>query len=376
MKYSIEGTTQEELLESFQSCMEKLQSEITNQILHANSNGDVSRANELSVKLTRDSQVLVENYRSKLTILLSEQDDLTKSIYKFPCKVDLDLTVYDGDRDYLLEFNTDPNIQKALKDYEEKVGMYNSRKNLLKSSLKLTQTMAPNIYAIGNKLKSTLGINSNIEFYVYQENRFNASVYPPREDNIYIMLSSSLLEKFKDDELTFVIGHELGHALFDHHKYNVNAILDIGKSYLSPLHAIKLFSWGRSAEISADRIGLVCCESFVAAARAFFKLSSGVTSDSLAFQLDEYIKQFVDLSAELADEQVSPEDWYSTHPFSPLRIKALELFSRSKTYSDLINKEIEWNYTEEEMETEISQFMSLMGKRSIIPPVLSKSFFC
>lgn len=46
-------------------------------------------------------------------------------------------------------------------------------------------------------------------------------------------------------------------------------------------------------EISADRAGLLCCQSFEAAGRTFFKLSSGVTSDTLAFKLNEYVQQFV-----------------------------------------------------------------------------------
>lgn len=46
-------------------------------------------------------------------------------------------------------------------------------------------------------------------------------------------------------------------------------------------------------------------------------------------------------------------------PFSPLRIKALELFNKSKTY-ELFNPEINGEITEEAMELEIQRIMSLM----------------
>jgi uncharacterized tellurite resistance protein B-like protein len=173
------------------------------------------------------------------------------------------------------------------------------------------------------------------------------------------MLSSGIVERFSTDELSFVIGHEIGHVLFNHHKYPARMIMDIGHETLSPLHAMKLFAWGRSAELTADRVGLLCCQDFTAAARAFFKLSSGVTDDSLAFDLEEYVKQFVDLEAEMAGENMDPSDWYSTHPFSPLRIKAIEIFHRSDTFKSLTGKG-EASVTEQAMEDEIARFMSLM----------------
>lgn len=360
MEFVISGETEEALAESLSKCIETLNADLQQQLMQANEAGDYERANEIGAQQQEKTQELMDEYTSKLQRLQELVEKKSTSPYQFPCKIDLDLTVYDGDRDSYLEFEGDPDICKAREEYNEKVGVYNSRKNLLKSSLRLTPAIAPNVYEIGKQVKETLGIEANLEFYVYQNDRFNASVYPPRENDIYIMLTSSILEKFTDDELTFVIGHELGHTLFNHHKYNANALLDIGQSYLSPLHAVKLFSWGRSAEISADRVGLLCCKSFVSAAKAFFKLSSGVTTDTLAFKLDEYVKQFSDLSAEMAQDSVSPEDWYSSHPFSPLRIKALDIFNRSKTFQDLGGQCENWELTEEEMENEIAQFMSLM----------------
>lgn len=101
---------------------------------------------------------------------------------------------------------------------------------------------------------------------------------------------------------------------------------------------MKLYAWNRNAEISADRAGLLCCQSFEAAGRTFFKLSSGVTSDTLAFKLNEYVQQFVDLEQVLSSTEHDPADWYTTHPFSPLRIKSLELFNKSETYKIFILK--------------------------------------
>jgi uncharacterized tellurite resistance protein B-like protein len=354
----LEGNSPEELLAAFQAQTAAVQGELMQAIAEAQAAGDMQRVTELSVAMQEQMQALSEAYATQVAALGG--GEVGTSPYNFPCSLDLDLTVYDGDRDGYIDFENDPNVQQAQQALEERFGQYNSRKQLLKTCLKLTPAMAPNIYAIGERCQNVLGMQAKLEFYVYQDNQFNASIYPPSEDRIYIMLSSGLLENFKDDELTFVIGHELGHTLFHHHKYPAAAIMDHGEGALSPMHAIKLFAWGRAAEISADRIGLICAQDFTAAARSFFKLSSGVTTDSLSFQLDEYVRQFVDLSAEMAGEQMDPQDWYSTHPFSPLRIKALEIFNRSETYHTLSGNNPNFTISEEEMEQEIAQFMSLM----------------
>lgn len=353
----LQGGNSEELLQAFHTQIANIQGDMMQQIMAAQMRGDTDAIVALSHSLQAQMQSLTEVYQQQMSMIYGE---VSSSPYTFPCSVNLDTVVYDGDRDGYLDFENDPNLQRAVSELEDRHGNYNSRKQLLKTSLKLTPKIAPNIYSIGEHCKKVLGMDTNIEFYVYQDDRFNASIYPPNNDRVIIILSSGLMERFKDDEISFVIGHELGHTLFNHYKYPARAIMDIGEGYLSPMHAIKLFSWGRAAELSADRIGLICCQDFTAAARAFFKLSSGITNDSLEFRLDEYVSQFVDLSAEMAGDQMDPQDWYSTHPFSPLRIKALEIFHRSETYHRLTNRAPDFDISEADMEQEIAQFMSLM----------------
>ncbi len=271
----------------------------------------------------------------------------------------LDLLVYDGDRDYVLEFDQDREIQASVKKIRENNPVFQSRRHLLKSSLRLTAALAPNLHEIAAHCIDILKLKSKIEFFVYQSDTFNAACYPPEENKLYIIISSGMLERFTKDELLFVVGHEIGHVLFEHFKYPVNHILEEGRDILSPLHAMKLYAWNRNAEISADRAGLLCCGSFEVAGKTFFKLSSGVTSDSLDFKLNEYIKQFVDLEEVLNDSTQDPSDWYSTHPFSPLRIKALELFNKSETFKQFVPSALA-QITEDQMEDEIKKIMSLM----------------
>ena len=101
--------------------------------------------------------------------------------------------------------------------------------------------------------------------------------------------------------------------------------------------ALQLFAWSRYAEISADRAGAYCANNLEAVARALFKLASGLTSSRVvSFDLAEFLRQLDEMQAvDAAPGQGAPmQDWFSTHPFSPLRVKALQLFHQSGLMQD------------------------------------------
>lgn len=361
--------TLSDLEKEHQAAINSAQEKMLAELNDAQASGNLEKIQEASVVFQNITTELAKEYTNKIEEInaLNHKATVADEPQIYTTKradVDLNLLVYDGDRDYVIAFQQDELIQSTLEKVNKNSGKFKSRKHLLKSSLRLTKTLAPMLHEIGEHCKSTLKLKADIEFFVYQSDMFNASCYPPDENKLYIILSSGILERFSKEELTFVVGHEIGHVLFEHFDYPVRQILDAGENELAPIHAMKLYAWNRNAEISADRAGLLCCQNFEAVGRTFFKLSSGVTTDSLDFQLNSYIEQFVDLEEVLNDANHDPSDWYSSHPFSPLRIKALELFNKSETYAafnDTITSEI----TEEAMEVEIKRIMSLMEPENL-----------
>ncbi|MGB1683385.1 MAG: M48 family metallopeptidase [Arenicellales bacterium] len=147
-----------------------------------------------------------------------------------------------------------------------------------------------------------------------------------------MMFSSSLLEAFSENELLFVVGHELGHHVYRHHEIPIGYILG-GESQPSPSLALELFTWSRYAEVSADRAGAFCADDLSSVVRALFKLASGLIDDRVVrFSLDEFLSQ-VDAMLAFGEQpgQGAPiQDWFLTHPFSPLRVKALTVFNQSE----------------------------------------------
>ena len=205
------------------------------------------------------------------------------------------------------------------------------RRQLLSSSVRLSRSMAPTVHKMADHCTERLGVEMPLELYAYAGPQFNAACFKPEEGRLFVMFSSSLLEAFDENELLFVVGHELGHHVYQHHDIPVGFLLQ-GKQRPPASLALQIFSWARYAEISADRAGAYCANDLEAVARALFKLASGLASDRVInFNLSDFLKQLDEMQAVDAEPgQGAPvQDWFSTHPFSPLRVKALQLFHQS-----------------------------------------------
>jgi len=196
------------------------------------------------------------------------------------------------------------------------------RMHLLSTSLKVTKEITPKIYDVIQTILVQLEIQDiELECYVYNDAEMNASCFSIENSiNIIIMISSGLVNNMKENELAFVIGHEIGHYLFDHLEYREierteNELLDMKISRIYQSH-----------EISADRIGLICSGSIDSALRAIIKTVSGLSDEFITHNLHSYLHQIQSLKYD--DFAYSKH----THPIFPIRAKALTLFSMSELY--------------------------------------------
>ena len=220
---------------------------------------------------------------------------------------------------------------KEQVDREAEKGPMGMRRRLLSTSVRLSRSMSPTVHKMADHCIEKLGVDLPLELYAYASPQFNAACFKPEEGRLFVMFSSGLLEAFDDNELMFVVGHEFGHHVYQHHDMPVGYILN-GTQRPSANLALQLFAWTRYAEISADRAGAFCANDLEAVAKALFKLASGLTSNRIvSFNLSEFLHQLDEMQATDAEPgQGAPmEDWFSTHPFSPLRVKALQLFHQS-----------------------------------------------
>lgn len=228
------------------------------------------------------------------------------------------------------------------------------RRRLLATSVRLSRNMSPEVHRMADECIETLGMDIPLELYVYASAQFNAACFKPEDGRLFVMFSSSLLEAFRGSELKFVIGHEFGHYVYRHHDIPIGYLLK-GARPVAPKLALELFAWSRNAEVSADRAGALCANDLAGVARSLFKLASGLSDKIIRFDLDEFLQQVDEM--QLEDEEPgrgSPrEDWFSTHPFSPLRVHALKLFHESALMS-------EGGISLENLEVGVHRLMSLM----------------
>ena len=254
--------------------------------------------------------------------------------------------------DTLLKHRDVIKVNEMIARQEEK-GPTGLRRHLLATSVSLSKSMAPQVHKMADECIETLEMDIPLELYVFPSPQFNAMCFKPEEGRLHVMFSSSLLEGFKDDELKFVIGHELGHHVYQHHDIPIGYLLK-GEQKTGRRLALELFAWSRYAEISADRAGAHCAQNLEAVARALFKLASGLTSDFVQFNLQEFLKQVSEM--QLFDDEpgkgAPKQDWFSTHPFSPMRVKALELFDQSELANGKTSKD--------DLEVAVQGLMSLM----------------
>jgi tellurite resistance protein len=265
-------------------------------------------------------------------------------------RCDSDLNMYEQ----LLEDLTVKRVNEQLERMEESSSERSSlRRHLLATSVRLSDAMAPDLHAIARDCSSKLDLGIDLELYVFASPVYNAMCFKPEDGRLFVMFASSLLEAFDDAELKFVMGHELGHHVYRHHEIPIGYILR-GQQHPDPRLALDLFTWSRYAEISADRAGAHCAQDLDAVARALFKLASGLGGKTIQFSLEDFLSQVDAMQVEDAQPgQGAPkEDWFSTHPFSPLRVKALQLFYASELAGGSVGKS--------DLEASVMGVMSLM----------------
>lgn len=248
------------------------------------------------------------------------------------CGLDLDRVVFDGEVEMRNALLADKRFRTILQRSESPA--LSARRQLLLSALRLSEKLSPEVFKALAHIRAVLGLETPIEVFCVSGSEINAFVVPPERGVLLLGITSAALEQLDLEELRFVIGHEIGHVIFDHFRLSPDAFLEDDE--LAPIHIARLCAWMRYAELTADRIGLLACDDFDAAVRAFFKLTSGLSGARFLQHAAECATQYADVQSEHLDN--SEDDWFSTHPYSPLRIKALDAYSRSLGYHELCGR--------------------------------------
>jgi hypothetical protein len=265
---------------------------------------------------------------------------------------------YAGDLKDAAEIGADEHYQGIFKDYRDDYALGSVRKNFLADAVRIDRHVLPDLDEAIDALTERLGMSGRVECYVHSCPTIQAGV-ARSADGFIIVLGSAAIEKLNPKELEFVIGHELGHVIYGHLDVPMTAALQGDKRLLAK-HAMRLLSWSRKKEISADRAGLISCGSLEAAASALFKTASGLSIPGLKVNPLEIGSQFDALQREIFRQGAEEMGmWTLSHPLVPLRMKSLSLFWNTRPANDMI-PEATGAISQERCDREISQMLAHM----------------
>ena len=116
-------------------------------------------------------------------------------------------------------------VRDKIQRIEDKRDGPGTRRHLLATSVRLSRSMAGDLHKMADHCVERLAIDTPLELYAYASPQSNAACFRPEDGRVFIMFSSHLLENFDPAELMFVMGHELGHHVYQHHDVPIGYVL-------------------------------------------------------------------------------------------------------------------------------------------------------
>jgi Zn-dependent protease with chaperone function len=180
------------------------------------------------------------------------------------------------------------------------------------NALAVDEGSLPTVHKSMEEIALKLGI-AKPKLYIVQSPEVNAYTLGLLHPSIII--TSGLLDMLDEEELKFVIAHEMGHVLFKH--YTINTLISPAGNKIFGASYIFGF-WSRLTEYSADKIGLFCSGNIDVALSALVKISVGQKTFK-NMNISHFIKQVhkIDDPFEIIGETISD------HPYTVKRIYTL-----------------------------------------------------
>ena len=229
-----------------------------------------------------------------------------------------------------------PVVETILKTAKDGSGDDYWRSRMEGHCMKVDKDILPDFYALCQDVKTRLIFKDAVDFYVTGDSTLNAfSIAAEEEGQPHIVnINSAMFDLMSEEELRFVIGHELGHIInkdsalkrliyFVFPPDNTNPPITL--QYKIRLH-------DQLAELVADRYGFLANGNLNACVTAFYKLSSGL----------DLAKMSVSIDALLADNRKRLDYFMKgkglsryDHPVNPIRVQAINLFATAKGEKEL-----------------------------------------
>lgn len=216
----------------------------------------------------------------------------------------------------------------------------------LATAVRVDERQFGNIHQLRADAVKILDAQRTPEMFVLQQPEANA--FTIGMDRPFIVLTTGLLDLLDHEELRFVVGHELGHALSGHAVYRTMLMhlmriadgigwMPVGGWAVRAIVAA-LMEWSRKSELSGDRAGLLVGQDVEASVRVHMKLAGGSRVDEMSHaaflaQADDY-----DRAGDLRDGVLKLLNLeLASHPFSVLRAAELRRWIAGGEYNRVLD---------------------------------------
>lgn len=257
------------------------------------------------------------------------------------------------DRRALDALERTPGLTRAISKLIGETFERSTRLELTASAIKVTPNNFPKLYAAYIETCDILDMPVRPPLYIATSmgGYDGMNAFAAGSENPMIAFTKEMVKDLSDDELRYVIGHELGHIKSNHGLYRTLAALYINimtqfvKGVLPTLIGqglgLALMKWSRMAEFTCDRAGLLACQNPEAAIRANMKLAGlplRLEEQDVVDSFIEQAREFEDFDFDMWDRIVKDLAVLNrSHPWTVIRAKEILMYVESGEYQRIID---------------------------------------
>ncbi len=244
-------------------------------------------------------------------------------------------------------------------------GLFNDRSLrllFLASSVRASQEQFPHLHRVLLDGAAILDLPSVPELFISQDPIPNAMALG--SDKPFIVITTGLVDLMDEEEIRFIIGHELGHVLSGHAVYRTMlfhltrlaarvAWFAIGYIGLRVIIA-GLEEWYRKSELSCDRAGVLAGQDPGAARRALMKTAGGSRMSELSHDAFHQQAREYDAVPDVREGLLKLLQLQgNTHPFAVVRFAELDRWVADGDYARVLSGE--YPRREDDEQTSVSE---------------------
>ncbi len=214
------------------------------------------------------------------------------------------------------------------------------------NAVRVSSKQFPRLKGLYEDVLRTLDSPKDYPLFVSQTPIVNAGAWGM--DEPFIVLNSGTVALLDDQQLAYIMGHELGHILSDHVLYKTMTALLLQLAQMgfpivglaARVVLVALLEWSRKSELSCDRAGLLSVQDPEIVMRTMLKMAGGGEDEET--NLQEFIVQAEEyqVGGDVADQVFKILNLIgATHPFWTLRVSELRAWIEGGDYDRIVRGE-------------------------------------